>query len=162
MPIDVRLLHAEDTDLLATATDDVFDGQLNPAAMREFLEDKRHHLAVAVDDGVVIGFASAVHYVHPDKPVPELWINEVGVAETHQGRGIGKALMQALLDVAHRLGCHEAWVLTDRINQAAMGLYGSVGGVATTDHVMFTFHVNSTTPAAGPSSDRSARRGERE
>ena len=56
----------------------------------EFLADSRHHLAVAVDEGRVVGMASAVHYVHPDKP-PELWINEVGVAPTHRGLGIGRA-----------------------------------------------------------------------
>jgi ribosomal protein S18 acetylase RimI-like enzyme len=147
VPIDVRLLHGEDTDLLATAAPDVFDDPLNPAAMREFLEDPRHHLAVAVDDGVVIGFASAVHYVHPDKPVPELWINEVGVADTHRGRGIGKALLAAMLEVAHRVGCREAWVVTDRSNHAAMRLYDAVGGIATTDHVMFTFRVGEDTKA---------------
>jgi GNAT superfamily N-acetyltransferase len=154
VPIDVRLLHGEDSDLLATATPDVFDHPINPAAMREFLEDPRHHIVVAVDDEVVIGFASAVHYVHPDKPAPELWINEVGVADTHRGRGIGKALMNGLLELAHRLGCREAWVLTDRDNTAAMRLYEAAGGVATTDHVMFTF-----TPAAASSSDRSGTRG---
>ena len=31
-----------------------------------------------MDEEQIVGFASAVHYVHPDKP-PELWINEMGV-----------------------------------------------------------------------------------
>jgi hypothetical protein len=35
---------------------------------------------MATAGDTVVGFASAVHYVHPDK-APELWINEVGVAE---------------------------------------------------------------------------------
>jgi aminoglycoside 6'-N-acetyltransferase I len=88
---------------------------------------------------VVVAFASGVHYVHPDKP-PELWINEVGVAPTFQGRGLGKAVVQALLEHAKRLGCREAWVLTDRSNHAAMRLYASAGGEeASGDHVMFNF-----------------------
>jgi GNAT superfamily N-acetyltransferase len=55
-----------------------------------------HHIAVANDDGLVIGFASGVHYIHPDKP-PRLWINEVAVAPAHRRHGLGKAVLQALI-----------------------------------------------------------------
>jgi len=119
----------------------VFDDSIDPAATLTFLNDPRHHLAVALDAKLVVGFASAVHYAHPDKPSPELWINEIGVAPTHQGRGIGKALIAAVLNVARTLGCTDAWVLTDRDNERAMRLYESSGGIATHDHVMFTFRL---------------------
>ncbi|MBE9042786.1 GNAT family N-acetyltransferase [Oscillatoriales cyanobacterium LEGE 11467] len=75
----------------------------------------------------VVGMASAVHYVHPDKP-NELWINEVGVAPAYQHRGIGKQLLEKLFDLARELGCTEAWVLTEAENSAARGLYAAVGG----------------------------------
>lgn len=146
MPYEIRLLRAEDSDVLTTVSTDVFDHPIDPAATTEFLADPRHHLAVATDEGVVVGFASAVHYVHPDKPSPELWVNEVAVASTHQGRGIGKALMRALLDLARQRGCREAWVLTDHDNDAALRLYESAGGTATRDHVMFTFHLDRSSP----------------
>ena len=71
--------------------------------------------------------ASAVHYIHPDKP-PELWINEVGVAAAYQQQGIGGRLLRALFDRGRELGCGEAWVLTDWENEAARRLYASVGG----------------------------------
>ena len=78
----------------------------------------------------------------PDKPAPELWINEVGVAPSHQGQGLGRKLMDALLTEARRLGCSEAWVLTNRSNVAAMKLYASCGGVeAPEDAVMFEFNL---------------------
>ena len=137
--LDVRILTSSDIAVLDQVAPDVFDNALDPALVIEFLRDRRHHLAVAIDEGQVVGFASGVHYVHPDKP-SELWINEVGVASSHQGRGIGKAVMQALLQHARRLGCREAWVLTDRSNEAARRLYASTGGdEASGDHVMFTF-----------------------
>jgi ribosomal protein S18 acetylase RimI-like enzyme len=64
----------------------------------------------------------------------------VGVAETHQQRGIGKRMMQAALELGRELGCKEAWVLTEQSNTAAMKLYGSSGGVeGAPDQVMFTF-----------------------
>jgi hypothetical protein len=94
-------------------------------------------MAAAIDAQTLVGFASAVHYVHPDKP-PELWINEVSVAATHRRRGIGKQLLRALFAAAEDLGCGEAWVLADPDNLEAARLYGSAGGrpVATT---MFNF-----------------------
>ncbi len=88
----------------------------------------------------MVGFVSEVVYVHPDKPRPEMWINEVGVADAHRRRGLGRELLNGILDVAREKNCSEAWVLTDRTNEAAMGLYASAGGqVAQTDQVMFTF-----------------------
>jgi ribosomal protein S18 acetylase RimI-like enzyme len=99
---------------------------------------------------VVVGFVSAVHYVHPDKPRPELWINEVGVAETHRGRGLATRLLRAVFEAARRLGCVEAWVLTDRANTAAMRLYaGAASTEAPTDHVMFTFKLGAGTAPDG-------------
>ena len=92
----------------------MFDDPIDAHAAREFLGDPRHRLAVATDAGVVVGFVSAVVYVHPDKPTPELWINEVGVAPSHQGRGIARRLLESTLEDARASGCREAWVLTDR------------------------------------------------
>ena len=139
MTHEVRILTPADRPILDTVASDVFDHALNPALVAEFLNDPRHHLAVALDDDQVVGFASGVHYVHPDKP-PEMWINEVGVAPTHHGRGIGKAVVRELLRHAKSLGCREAWVLTERTNDAAMRLYASAGGnQAEGDQVMFNF-----------------------
>ena len=107
---------------------------------------------MAVENGLVVGFVSAVHYVHPDKPCPELWINEIGVAETHRCRGLGTRLLHAVFAVARELGCAEAWVLTDRANTAAMRLYAAASNTeGPTDHVMFTFKlVGGTPPGASP------------
>ena len=138
--IKIRLLTPADQGVLTNIAPGVFDDPLDAARTREFLGDERHHLAVAVDDGVVVGFASALYYVHPDKARPELWINEVGVAPTHHGRGIGKAILRALLAAGWDAGCSEAWVLTERSNAAAMRLYASVGGAeAPEEAVMFRF-----------------------
>ncbi|NJM06632.1 GNAT family N-acetyltransferase [Candidatus Gracilibacteria bacterium] len=75
---------------------DVFDEAIDPRWTAEFFADLRHHLVVALDGTTVVGIASAVHYVHPDK-APELWINEVGVASSHHRLGIGRQIMEVLL-----------------------------------------------------------------
>ena len=134
---EVALLEADDAGLLGRVAREVFDGPLRASLTREFLEDPRHHLVVALEAGEVVGFASAVHYVHPDKDA-ELWVNEVGVAPGFRGRGLAKEMLGVLFRLAESLGCREAWVLTDGENEPAKGLYRSVGGVAQ-DAVMFSF-----------------------
>jgi ribosomal protein S18 acetylase RimI-like enzyme len=146
MTIAIKILNHNDIDILRNIDPDVFDDSIDLQRAEEFLADSRHHLAVAIEDDLVIGFVSAVHYVHPDKPHPELWINEVSVAQTHRRQGLGKLLMNAVFDVARELGCAEAWVLTDRENTAAMNLYSAVGNAEEpTDHVMFSFHLREQT-----------------
>lgn len=123
----VRLLGPDDAAVLDAVAPDVFDGPVVPRWAGEFLADPRHHLAVALDGGVVVGMASAVHYVHPDK-APVLWINEVGVAAPHQRQGLGARLLAALFDHGRALGCTEAWVGTEVGNAPARALYVSAGG----------------------------------
>lgn len=123
----IRLLGPADAAILDSVAPDVFDEPINPHFTAEFLADPRHHLVVALHNTTVVGMASAVHYIHPDKP-PELWINEVGVAPTHQRRGIGRLLMQALFARGRELGCQAAWLGTEESNTAARGLYAAVGG----------------------------------
>jgi ribosomal protein S18 acetylase RimI-like enzyme len=127
MAIEIKALQRGDDSILMNVAAEVFDNPVDAELAREFLEDPRHHIAVAIDDGLVVGFASGVHYIHPDKP-PELWVNEVGLAPTHRHRGLGKAVLRALFKVGRAHNCTVAWVLTDRSNVAAMALYSSVGG----------------------------------
>jgi aminoglycoside 6'-N-acetyltransferase I len=151
MTVHIQLLGPQDAGVLANVAPEVFDDPIDAARADEFLADPRHHLAVAVEDGWVVGFVSAVHYVHPDKPRPELFINEIGVAATHRGRGLGTQLLRAVFAVAQRLGCAEAWVGTDRANTAAMRLYAAAGATEPpTDHVMFTFKLDAGTAPPAP------------
>jgi ribosomal protein S18 acetylase RimI-like enzyme len=143
--IEIRVLRRDEGTILANVAPDVFDDLVIQQVAGQFLGDPRHHLAVAIDGNLVVGFASGVHYLHPDKPQPEFWINEVGVAPAHQAQGLGKALMRTLLAVAQGLGCAEAWVLTERNNTPAMRLYKAIGGDEAPDEtVMFTFHLDHT------------------
>ena len=123
----IRMLEAGDEAVFARIGPEVFDHAVDPALAREFLADPHHHIAVAIDAGTVVAFASGVDYVHPDKP-REMFVNEVGTASTHRGQGLGKKVVTALCDHARAMGCKVAWVLTERDNAAARALYKSAGG----------------------------------
>jgi len=139
MTIEIRVLGLGEEMLLQNVAADVFDNPVDPQLAAEFLRDERHHLAVALDQGVVVGFASGITYLHPDKPL-ELWINEVGVASSHRRQGIGKRVLQALIETGRAKDCREAWVLTDRSNTAARRLYESSGASHAPDEaLMYSF-----------------------
>lgn len=133
------MLGPQDEAVLDGVAPELFDHEIHSRWAREFLHDPRHHLVVALDGATVVGFVSGVHYVHPDKS-PELWINEVGVAPSHQRQGIGQQVLQAMLRHGRTLGCREAWVLTSPDNAAAIRLYRSLGGLAPDEAtVMYNF-----------------------
>jgi aminoglycoside 6'-N-acetyltransferase I len=125
--IELHLLTPNNANLLDRVAPGVFDGPVLPQYAKEFIADPRHHMDVAVKDGEVVGMASALHYVHPDKP-PAFWINEVGVDDAHQKQGIGRRLVQRLLEHGRSIGCTESWVATEMDNTAARRLYVTCGG----------------------------------
>jgi len=123
----VKILTPGDRALLDAVAPGVFDRPVDPSLGAEFLDDPRHHLAIGVEGGTVVGIASALHYVHPDK-APELWINEVGVAPAYRGQGLGRRLLEALLALGRELGCREAWALAEAETAGARRFYEAVGG----------------------------------
>jgi ribosomal protein S18 acetylase RimI-like enzyme len=148
MSIEIKMLQTGDSAVLDGIEPGLFERPLKDLSLSEFLFDSRHHMAIALykpagtEQQQVVGFASAVHYVHPDKD-PELFINEIEVAESHRNHGLGKQLLQLLFNHAHDLGCTQAWVLTEPSNTPAMHLYASINGVeAVHDQVMFTFKID--------------------
>jgi ribosomal protein S18 acetylase RimI-like enzyme len=145
-PVEIRLLGPDDADVLQHVADGVFDGLVDPRWTREFSADVRHHLIVALLADCVVGMISAVDYVHPDK-APQLWINEVGVAPPHQRRGIGRQLLDAMLEHGRALGCTEAWLGTEEANTAARRLYESTGA-APEAFVLYSFPLTGGSPSA--------------
>ena len=137
------MLGVDDAALLTRVAPEVFDGPIVDALCGEFLADPRHHIAVATSGDEVVGFASAVHYVHPDKPA-QLFVNEVGVAPAWQRHGLARRLLVALLERGRAVGCTEAWVGTEVGNAAARALYRAVGGIEDPEpFVLFTFPLGS-------------------
>jgi ribosomal protein S18 acetylase RimI-like enzyme len=141
--VTVKLLQRADVEAFDNVASDVFDGEVNKALAREFLDDPRHHIAVALEGDLMVGMASAVHYVHPDKPA-QLFVNEIAVSQSYQQKGIGSKLLNHLMSRGRELGCTEAWVATEPENTAARALYEKAGGQEDPiPFVMYTFPLGS-------------------
>lgn len=137
--VEIQLISAANAHVLDCVDSDVFDDPVQPEYLQAFLANPANVLAVAITEHQVIGMASGITYVHPDKPLA-LFINEVGVAGPYQQRGIGKQLVQALLAHGESIGCTTAWVATEVSNLAARALYRSLGGEEDSEHaVVYNF-----------------------
>lgn len=128
----VRLLGPGDAALLLGADPEVYDRPVDPARSAVFLADPRHHVAVALVEGRVVGSATAVHYVHPDQS-PTLFIVEVAVAAPFQRAGLARRMLDVLFAHGRTLGCTSAWVGTEADNVAARALYQAAGGALDQD-----------------------------
>ena len=137
--MEYRMLNAGDENLLEATREGVFDHRVRKDLAAQFLSDPRHHIAVAIDGSAIVGFVTAVNYVHPDKP-DELWINEVGVAEAYRRQGVAENLLNLVFEYGREHGCREAWVLTDEPNIPANRLYSKLGGIPQKP-VMYSFRL---------------------
>ncbi|MCG8325513.1 MAG: GNAT family N-acetyltransferase, partial [Thiotrichales bacterium] len=117
---------AGDMDALIAVGDELFDHDINTDRAMEFFDDERHHLWLAYLDGNVVGMASAIHYVHPDKE-PAMFIMEVAVLEAHRNRGIARTLVKKLVEHGRGLDCREIWIATEYSNIAARKAYVAAG-----------------------------------
>lgn len=124
-------LNHDSAYLLENIAEDVFDHAINPSSLNAFLDCPRHVMMLAVVEGQVVGMASAVQYFHPDKP-PQLWINEIGVTPSQRNRGIGRQLIQSLIDKAKEMACQVAWLGTDEDNFAAQHCFNAIDNGQTT------------------------------
>jgi len=120
------------------AAGDLFDSHARPDATRRFLDDRNHHLILAYEGDVPAGFVSGVEMTHPDKGT-EMFLYELGVDERFRRRGFGKALVEALAEVARARECYGMWVLTDADNDAALGTYARSGATERSDQVMLSW-----------------------
>lgn len=133
--IQIRLANSEDITSLIRAGTDLFDHPVKPDRAKEFFEDPRHHLVVAFDGGQAVGFASAMHYIHPDKD-PQMFVNEVSVINAYQNQGVGRSLVKFIVDYSKVLGCVEAWIATEVSNQAAIKAYLAAGAKMEGEHAV--------------------------
>ena len=108
------------------------DDPWSERAFREELRAGCHYVVARLDGSAdaagagaeVVGYAGIAFVAGP--PEAEAEVHTIGVDPAHQGRGIGRSLLRALLDVAD--AAHATVYLEVRTdNAAAQALYASEG-----------------------------------
>jgi ribosomal-protein-alanine N-acetyltransferase len=119
-------LRIDDADRCADLEAQLFPGD-DPwpaVAFQRELESKHNHYIAARVDGALIGYAGISRLGR--KPPYEYEIHTIGVDPAFQVRGIGRAMLDGLLDIA---GGAAIFLEVRTDNVAAIALYESVGFV---------------------------------
>lgn len=123
----IVLLKPGDEDLLRRA-----EAIFNPKAISHeraamLLSEPSYVMVVALDDGdAVMGriYANVLYRFE----ATDLLLYEVDVAEQHQRKGAGRAMIDFLSKLSAERGYREMWVLTELDNEAGNAPYKSAGG----------------------------------
>ncbi|MBT2387937.1 GNAT family N-acetyltransferase [Streptomyces sp. ISL-1] len=121
-----------------TAAEHLYDGPARAEWAERFLAAAGHLMLIAYVDGAPAGMISGVEMLHPDKGT-EICLYELSVDETYRRRGIGRALVEALLKVARERDCYDMWVGVDTDNDPALATYRSAGAKDDGDFAMLTW-----------------------
>ncbi|MBR5283427.1 MAG: GNAT family N-acetyltransferase [Clostridia bacterium] len=98
---------------------------------------------LAEEDGIILGQAIAYKRGYKDHPVFNdmewLEIDDISVAPEAQGKGIGKALFEAMKQTALDMGLHHIELTVWAFNEKAKGFYEKMGMRSRIDRMEIEF-----------------------
>lgn len=140
--LEVIRLREEDAELAARIALRFASNIVSAEHTAAFLAKESNILLTVLVDSEPAGFLLA-HLLDRFKDTRrKLFIYEIDVLPEFQRRGIGRALIEAVLKTARERNADTAFVLTNRSNTAAVNLYAETGGIIKNpDDVMFEYKV---------------------
>jgi ribosomal protein S18 acetylase RimI-like enzyme len=131
-PVRVARMRSGKAAWLAKAARTLFDAPAELAALRSYLADTRNIFLLATAGNEAVGFLRATSLGQIHTRHPQMFLYEVAVASAYRGRGVGRALVEKLLQHCRARSFDEVFVLTDPANRAAVKLYLRTGAVTET------------------------------
>lgn len=98
------------------------------------LLDQRERAAIVVardDAGRAIGMVTAQLVISTAQGGPSAWVEDLVVQDEHRGRGVGRALLERVLEWATSRGATRAQLLADLDNAPALAFYDQLGWTTT-------------------------------
>ncbi len=84
------------------------------------------HALVAESNGELVGLTHYLFHRSTTRIVPVCYLQDLFTAESVRGRGVGKALIEAVYEKARAAGCDRVYWQTHETNATAMRLYDQV------------------------------------
>jgi phosphinothricin acetyltransferase len=110
--------------LIPQLTVNIFNSDGLEKRIEDIINESQSKAIVAVINNKVVGFALLAWYTIPSKGLIT-WIEEVIVDENERGKGIGKEIMEKLIEIAKSVGCRQIKLTVN--NFIAQKLYESLG-----------------------------------
>ncbi len=135
---DIIIREAKESDLLtirkltlelieAMGNTEGIDIKLIAENCRNLLSEANSHILVAEIEGVVVGFINfTTRKTILHRGLSGL-IDELIVAKSYRGKGVGKQLLSSAIEKSRQLGCCEVEVSTEKTNIKAREFYRQCG-----------------------------------
>lgn len=83
------------------------------------------------EEGRIVGMVSAQLVISTAEGAPSAWVEDMVVRDGWRGQGIGRGLLDSLMEWARAKGAARALLLVDLDNEPALGYYQHLGWQAT-------------------------------
>lgn len=119
----IRTMTEEDIPQVARMEKEIFPDPWSEKVYRETFAQAGVEYVVAEDDGTLAGAAGVRNIVGTGE------ITNVMVLPDHRRRGIGRMMMESLLEIGRKLGADDFTLEVRAHNEGAINLYESLGFV---------------------------------
>lgn len=99
------------------------------AHLHTLLDDNRSYLFAAIDGNSVLGYALAYRFPSLYSSDYLAYLYDIEVSATHRRKGIGKLLIEKILEHLRLDNVKELWLGTGIDNSEGQGLFSSTGAI---------------------------------
>lgn len=123
IPAVLELLH----DLGRPDPADAADAERFAAIASSYVADLDKAVLVAESGGRIMGLASVIFLIRLNRPGPEMYIPELVTRADCRGQGVGRALIEACVELAGRKECHRIRLESGNRRHGSHSFYRRLG-----------------------------------
>ncbi|WP_346887453.1 GNAT family N-acetyltransferase [Clostridium sp. UBA1056] len=89
---------------------------LDEIAINKFLANENNYFLVAIENQCVVGYAMAYCQNRVDMTRDMMCLYEIGVLKKLRRQGIGRVLINELIEICHNINAIKMWIPTNKHN----------------------------------------------
>lgn len=131
--MEIRRLTTTDAEKVVEMVRTFRSNTSNLLVSERFLQNDSNYLIACIEAEKVIGFVLGYQLQRYDGQNDMIYIHEVGVMEEYRRKGIGKMMINQLVDLCRNKEISKVFLITSKSNKPAICLYESTGAKAYCD-----------------------------